>query len=127
MVWSAILYLALIPVIQFVLLIPRNRPLAIAGIASFLIAIAAGFLAYRYDYWEFTPDCLTVRRFWRKRDIPWNEVTDVGWLGSMSGTFRVNVGHRIEDYDRLYIEPSDRAGLTAALHKFAPHATFDLE
>jgi hypothetical protein len=61
-----------------------------------------------------------------RREIPWAEVTVVGWLGPMSGTFRINVGNRIEDYDRLYIEPSDPAGLTAALHKFAPHANFDL-
>lgn len=126
-VWLAILYLGLISVLQFALLIARNRTVAVLWIASSLTGMAAGFVVYRYVYWELTPDCLTVRRLWRKRDIPWIEVTDVGWLGSMSGTFRVNVGHRIEDYDRLYIEPSDRASLTAALHKFAPHATFDLE
>jgi hypothetical protein len=45
----------------------------------------------------------------------------------MSGTFRVNVGRRIEEYDRLYIEPSDRAGLAAALRKYAAHAKFELE
>jgi hypothetical protein len=45
----------------------------------------------------------------------------------MSGTFSISIGHRIEDYDRLYIEPSDQAGLIAALRKFAPHATFELE
>jgi len=91
-----------------------------------VIAIAVGFLTYRYVYWELTPDCLIVRKLWMRREIPWAEVTVVGWLGPMSGTFRINVGNRIEDYDRLYIEPSDPAGLTAALHKFAPHANFDL-
>jgi hypothetical protein len=45
----------------------------------------------------------------------------------MSGTFRINIGHRIEDYDRLYIEPSDQAAFIAALRQFAPHANFEIE
>jgi len=45
----------------------------------------------------------------------------------MSGTFRINIGHQIEDYDRLYIELNDQAGFIAALREFAPHADFELE
>ena len=104
----------------------RHKLLVILWAVSFLL-LPGGFLALRYIYWEPTPECLIVRKFWRKREIPWSEVTDVGWRGTMSGTFRVNVGHRIEDYDRLYFEPSDRVGLADALRKFAPHAKFDLE
>jgi hypothetical protein len=103
-----------------------HKLLATLWALSFLL-LPGGFLALRYIYWEPTPDCLIVRRLWRKREIPWSEVTYVGWRGTMSGTFRVNVGHRIEEYERLYFEPSDRAGLADALRKFAPHANFKLD
>jgi len=39
----------------------------------------------------------------------------------------VSIGHRIEDYDRLYFEPSDQAALIAALRKFALQASFEID
>jgi hypothetical protein len=104
----------------------EHELLLIAWGIGYLFALT-GLVSLRSICWELTPSCLIVRRLWTKREIPWAEVREVGWLGPMSGTFRVNVGHRIEDYDRLYFEPSDRAGLAAALHKFAPHANFEID
>ena len=104
-----------------------HRSLTVAWIALPPLGAAALSLGVRWVYWELTPSRLIVRRLWKRKEIPWNEVTEVGWLGPMSGTFRINVGHRIEDYDRLYFEPSDQAGLAAALRKFATHATFNLD
>jgi hypothetical protein len=95
--------------------------------ALFLVGLLAAVANYRFVYWELGPGGLLVRRFWQQTQIEWSEVTGVGWRGNFSGTFRVNIGHRIENYARLYIEPFDRAGLTAALRKFAPHATFELQ
>jgi hypothetical protein len=95
-------------------------------IADVLVLVAV-VLADRSIYWELNPQCLILHKLWKRKQIPWNEVTDVGWLGNMSGTFRINIGHQIEDYDRLYIEPSDEAGFIAALREFAPHADFELE
>jgi len=45
----------------------------------------------------------------------------------MSGTFSVSIGHRVEDYERLYIEPADQAGLIAALREFASQASFEVD
>lgn len=103
-----------------------NLSLAAGWLALFILG--TGFiLALRHIYWQLTPDCLIVRKLWRKKEILWGEVTEVGWLGPMSGTFRLSVGHRIEEYDRIYFEPSDQTGLADALRKFAPQANFDLE
>jgi hypothetical protein len=95
--------------------------------ALFLLALFAASEARRFYYWEMSPQCLLIRKLWKRRQIPWDEVTRVGWRGNMSGTFSIGIGHQIEDYDRLYIEPSDQAGFIAALRKFAPHANFELE
>jgi hypothetical protein len=95
------------------------------GIAASLLLF--GFIAKKTNYWELDSKCLRIRKLRMKRDIPWNEVTDVGWLGNRSGTIRVNIGHNTADYDRLYLEPDDLAGLIAELRKFAPHAEFEIE
>lgn len=104
-----------------------KRLLVLLSAGFILIFLGAGALPVYSVYWDLTPDCIVMRKLWRKREIPWTEVTRVGWLGNFSGTFSISVGHRIEDYDRLYIEPRDRTRFIAAFRKFAPHATFELE
>jgi hypothetical protein len=95
--------------------------------ALVLLGTLVVVVAYRFIYWELSPKGLLIQKLWKRRQIPWNEITRVGWLGVMSGTFSISIGRQIEDYDRLYFEPSDRAGLTDALRKFAPHATFEID
>ncbi len=97
-----------------------------ASIALFVLGCAAAIITYRSIYWESSPRCLLLRKLWQRKEIPWKEITRVGWLGNTSGTFSISVGHRIEDYDRIYIEPSDQAGFIAALRKYASEASFEL-
>jgi hypothetical protein len=104
-----------------------NRTIGICTIILFFVATLAGVAAIRSIYWELSPQCLILHKLWKRKQIPWSEVTEIGWLGNMSGTFRINIGHQIEDYDRLYIELNDQTGFIAALRKFAPHANFELE
>lgn len=108
---------------------PNNleKPIFEAISVFTLLALVAVFLAIRSVYWDFTPECLVVRRLWTKREVAYSEVRRVGWLGSMSGTFSISIGHLIENYDRLYIEPGDQAGFVAALRKYAPQADFELD
>lgn len=126
-VWLVLSSSGVLLVLQ--LLRPNNaeRFLTEVCTALFLLGCALAAVAYRSMYWELSPRCLLLRTLWKVREIPWNEITRVGWLGNMSGTFSIGVGHRMEDYDRLYIEPSDQAGFIAALRGYAPHATFELE
>jgi hypothetical protein len=118
-----------IAVISFALIFPRNNSAHRAtevGVLFLLAALAAVLVRQSY-YWELSPQCLLLHKLWKRKQIPWNEVTSVGWLRRMSGTFRINIGHQIEDYDRLYIEPSNQAAFIVALREFAPHADFELE
>ena len=119
--------LGLSSVLQLLSFHGERKPIVEVCLALTLVLLSAAFLAFKYTYWELTPNYLLVRRLWRRRRIPWTEVTEVGWMGTMSGTFRINVGHRIEDYDRLYMEPSDHARFREALQRLAPHAKFDLD
>jgi len=96
-------------------------------VALFLLGSLALVVTYRSVYWELSPRCLLIRKLWTKKQIPWNEVTRVGWLGTRSGTFSISIGHAIENYDRFYIEPRDQARFIAAVREFAVHATFELE
>lgn len=126
-IWLVLSAWGLQLVLQF--LRPNNaeKVLAEACTEFALLGCAVATVAYRSIYWELTPRCLLLRKLWKTKEIPWNEITRVGWLGNMSGTFSISVGHRMEDYDRLYIEPSDQTGFIVALRKYAPHAVFELE
>jgi hypothetical protein len=108
----------------------RNRLLTGVYASLFAITAALAFFSLRSIYLELTPKFLIVGRFWKKKEIPWAEVRRVGWLGSMSGTFSISVGHRIEDYDWICFTPGDRTkqtDLIAELRKFALHATFEVD
>jgi hypothetical protein len=107
-------------------LIPRHKYLAALWGATLLIALSASVWAYLSTYWEVTPDCLIVRRLWRKKEIPWPEVREIRWLDRTSGALSVDIGHRVEDYDWFEPEPSDMDGFIAALREHAQQATFQL-
>ncbi|WP_377819802.1 hypothetical protein [Acidicapsa dinghuensis] len=122
--WRAIAFWGVFLALQF---LPSKSFIAKAGVITFLLVSVAAIEADRFIYWELGPQCLLIRKLWKKKEIPWDDVTNVGWLGNMSGTFCISVGHCVENYDRLYIEPSNSPEFVAALRKFGPHINFELE
>lgn len=91
-----------------------------------LIVGSLSLLEFQFTYLELTSDCLRKRRLWKKIEIPWNEVTRVSWLGFAQHAVMISYGHQPEDYGWLAASPGNRKDFIAALHKYAPHATFEL-
>lgn len=124
--WPFTLFVCLMSAFLSIALISSHGYLAAFWGTASLIALAGGGMGSLGVYWETSPDFLIVRRLWRRREIPWSEVREIRWLDRTSGILSVDIGHRVEDYDWLDLEPSDSDGFIAESRKYAPQAKFEL-
>lgn len=100
----------------------------VVGIAVFvLVLLALSFAAFRSVYWDLTASGIVMHQLWKRREIPWSEVRSVGRLGNTSGAFSISIGHQIEDYDRVYIEPNNQNEFIAEIRRLAPNADFGID
>jgi hypothetical protein len=97
----------------------------IMGILLLLIALFVYFLPI-FVYSEMDTSCLRIRKFWKKKEIAWQEVTSAGRFGFGTNCVIVRFGHQINDYGNVIIEPADRNGFLAELRLFAPQAKIDI-
>jgi hypothetical protein len=81
-----------------------------------------------FIYWECNPDGLRERRFWRIKDVPWEEVRQVGRWRPKAETLAVIYAHPapFSSSGCIVADPADPAGFLAALRQFAPQAVFDI-
>lgn len=84
-----------------------------------------------FIYWEVDASGLHERRFWRRKEIAWDEITHVGsWIPSQPGSDYVAVDYGrpapMSDRGSVIANPADRAEFIAALRRFAPQADFEV-
>jgi hypothetical protein len=86
-------------------------------------------LKCRFLYWDLEPDRIRRQFFWSTEEIPWNKVTHVGNLAPLPWSSAVVVTYRrsapLPGCGQILANPSDRQQFLAALHRFAPQATFE--
>lgn len=75
MSWRAMAFSGVFGALQF--RSSRNF-IAEVGASTFLIAGIAAIAADRFIYWELSPQCLLIRKLWKREVISWSEVTKVG-------------------------------------------------
>ncbi len=95
-------------------------------LALWIASIPLTVLSSSLTYWEVDSTCLRQRNLWKKKEIPWTEVTRVGRFGFTTDTIKISCGHSVEDYGWLYAEPRNRCEFLDELRRFAPHAEFGL-
>lgn len=84
-----------------------------------------------FNYWELDSDSFRIRSLWSTREIPWQEVTRVGSFNPKqpsSGFLEVDYARPAPMSARGHIlaNPEDREQFIAAMHRFAPQATFEV-
>jgi hypothetical protein len=79
-----------------------------------------------FIYWECNSSGLRERRFWRIKEVPWEEVRQVGRWRPKAETVAVIYAHPapLSSSGCIVANPADRAGFLAALRRFAPQAEF---
>jgi hypothetical protein len=94
--------------------------------AIILLSIVISFLNTIFSYYELNSDCLRLRKLWKKKEIPWSEVTRVGRLGFSNHDLKIYYGRRIENYDLLVISPWHQTRFIEQMKTLAPNVQFDL-
>lgn len=102
----------------------------LVGILQLIVAIMA-VVSYFFIWWRIDDSCLTQRRLFSTRTIPWNEITHIGpwrhnnkpiphWL-----SVEYARSAPLSDRGELRIQPADRNTLVRSLRTHAPQAEFD--
>jgi len=81
-----------------------------------------------FVYWECNTSGLRERRIWRNKDVPWEEIRQVGKWRPKDETVAVIFARPAPSFTSgcITADPADRAGFLAALCQYAPQADFDL-
>jgi hypothetical protein len=70
-------------------------------------------------------DCLRLHKFWKEKEIAWNEVRSVNRFG-FTDSLTISFGHQIDDYGRITVTPENRDQYISMLRQYAPLAEFDV-
>jgi hypothetical protein len=78
-------------------------------------------------YWDIEADHLHERRLWHTTDIPWSEVTHIGyWEKSLC----LSIDHKrtspMSDQGSIIANPEDQSEFISAICRLAPQATIDV-
>jgi len=99
--------------------------------ACWVVAGASLVLNSYFVYWELDSVSIRERRFWKKKEVPWGEVTRVGCShpkAPQSGYLEVDYVRPAPKSGRGHIRanPVNRREFLAELRRLAPNANFDL-
>ena len=111
----------------------RSSTSGLYGVTAALWAMAGSSLALnsRFVYWELDSACIREHWFWKKREVPWEEVTRVCCShpkAPKSGYLEVDYVRPAPTSSRGQIRanPTNRQEFLAELRRLATNADFDV-
>jgi hypothetical protein len=124
---------------------PRVAEWAIIGLAGAIGELQAGhplwvaellgigilllfFVIYRSWYWEICPDCLIHRRYFRRVVWPFTEITYVGPMTGLIGTYSAVRGWlevRNVSGKMIIVQPANCEEFLGEMRKYLPRITLN--
>jgi hypothetical protein len=99
-------------------------------IALLAIPVSEG-IAQALIYWDTKPDGLYARRIWRKKMIPWREISRISAFRPNQPSSRYLAIHYSRtapspDQGKIVVYPEHRQQFLAEIQKYAPHAIIEV-
>jgi hypothetical protein len=87
-------------------------------------------LNHLFTYWKLEQDGLRVRSMLFEKAIAWGEITSVSGFNGNAGSSTLELDYArtgpLSDRGSVLANPEDRNEFLQGLHRFAPHATFEV-
>ena len=91
-----------------------------------VLSIFLFVLSHALNYWQLDKGGLLERKFWKTKEIAWEDVTRVGRLGFSDKFVKISYGRTPEDCSYILADPSNLNGFINALCQFVPQVKFDI-